>query len=103
MKTKPIEHSLLPWTRRGAVITKGDGCKIRMERPKGAAPEAWGEIETRLAKDAEFIVRSANAHYALLEACNQAMDVITREYDGESQPPILSQLRLAIQRAGENV
>ena len=55
------KHTREPWSSKGAVVTKSNGFKIRLDRPRGAAPEAWGDIAEGLNADAARIANCVNA------------------------------------------
>jgi len=61
--------------------------------------EITGHLGQDQVADAEFIVLACNAHYALLEACQQAYDVIAGGCYHAS--PVANVLKAAIQEAKE--
>ncbi len=69
---KPITESKQgEWRIKGTAVMMPDGFRWRQDMPKGAAPEAWEEIEARRMRNAEFIVRSVNSHQMLVDALAQ--------------------------------
>lgn len=61
-----VNHTPAPWTVKGSVVTKSNGLKVRLDRPKGAAPEAWESIIKQNEADARLIASAPD----LFEACD---------------------------------
>lgn len=71
------KHTPKPWVAIGTSVRKKGGGKISQSRPRGAAPEAWGEIEATLVADARLI----SAAPELLEALTRIMAELPTNLD----------------------
>lgn len=61
-----------PWKANGYAVTKSNGWKIRQERPRAAAPEAWEHLNAQWQADALLI---ALAPSLLAENQEQAEEI----------------------------
>ena len=63
-----LKHTPGPWRAKRFSVIKSNGYKITQNRPAGAAPEAWEEIDKTYEANARLIAAAPEMLEALIEA-----------------------------------
>ena len=62
-----LKHTPGPWRAKRFSVIKSNGYKITQNRPAGAAPEAWEEIDKTYEANARLIAAAPEMLEALIE------------------------------------
>ena len=100
-KTKAVQrHTPTPWM--DSAVSGFDDCKVYQQPRNGTQPLRVCTARTNA--DAEFIIRAANSHDALIEALEACVDELSVNYDlvndeGAEDSDALNKARVALMLA----